>query len=438
MTTTELLQRDAQTLATAMKLRFYPLSIAHASGTRIVDLEGRTRLDFSAGWAVMNVGYRHPHVVARLTEQLKRTNFASLISSLHRPAVELAEQLVALTPGNFDKRVWFGHSGSDASDALSHLLPVATGRRRLISFIGSYHGATSSAMALSGHRALSNALSSANVVKLPYPNSYRCPFGGDGRDSDLRALALLEYLLDTTSPASDTAAIIVEALQSDGGIIVPSQRFLQGVAQLCHQHGIALVLDEVKAGMGRTGRFFAFEHAGITPDVVIIGKALGGGLPLSALVGRAELLDAGFALFTTSGNVMSCVAALATLEVIAREGLVARAAELGDYLQRQLNALHTNHELIGDVRGLGLLQGLELVTDSAPAPQAAAKVVYRAFELGLVTYYVGMHSNVIELTPPLTTNEAEIDEAISILDQALREVAEGEVDDEVVRRYNPW
>jgi len=215
------------------------------------------------------------------------------------------------------------------------------------------------------------------------------------------------------------------------------------LADVCRRHDIYLVVDDVKVGMGRTGEMFSFQHFDVTPDVVTLGKSLGGGLPLSAVVARQEILDVGpaLALFTTAGNALSCAAGLATIQAIEQDGLVENARVVGIYLNDRLRDLMDRHPLVGDVRGLGMIQGVELVRDretKEPAPSAAAKVVYRAFELGLLIFYVGMFSNVLEITPPLILTQAEADEGVAILDQAISDVEAGKVSDEVVAPYAGW
>jgi 4-aminobutyrate aminotransferase len=356
----------------------------------------------------------------------------------------LAEKLTALVPGDFPKKVWFGLSGSDASETVGRLLPLATGKRRMVSFIGAYHGSTAASMAMSAHIAQTQFIGGGHVVKVPYPHPYRCPFGDDVGDCAERVIRFLEdYIFKTICPPGDVCGIIVEAVQSDGGDIVPPPSFLPMLEEVCRRHDIYLVVDEVKVGMGRTGEMFAFQHSDITPDVVIIGKPLGGGLSLSAVVARREILDVGpaLAVFTTAGNALSCAAGLATIEAIQQDGLVDNARRVGAYLHGKLVALQGSHPLIGDVRGLGLIQGVELVKDrnsKEPASKEAAKVVYRALELGLLVFYVGMFSNVLEITPPLILTEAEADEGVAILDQALTDVEAGKVSDEALARYAGW
>jgi len=444
VTADQIYELDAGLIADAIKLRFYPLAIERGQGSRLWDVEGKEYLDFTAGWAVANTGYSHPRLKQAVIEQLNHTTFAGLISVMHKPALQLAEKLIGLVPGDFRKKAWFGLSGSDASETVGRLLPLATGKRRMVSFIGAYHGSTAASMAMSAHVAQTQFIGGGHVVKVPYPNPYRCPFGDDIGDCAERAVRFLEdYIFKTICPPDDVAGVIVEAVQSDGGDIVPPPHFLPMLADVCRRHDIYLVVDDVKVGMGRTGEMFSFQHSDVTPDVVILGKSLGGGLPLSAVVARQEILDVGpaLALFTTTGNALSCAAGLATIEAIEQDGLVENARVVGTYLNHRLRDLMDKHPLVGDVRGLGMIQGVELVRDRGtkePASIEAAKVVYRAFELGLLIFYVGMFSNVLEITPPLILTQAEADEGVAILDQALSDVEAGKVSDEVVAPFAGW
>ena len=442
--TEEIAARDERLISSALKIRYNPMVAAAGSGPWIIDPNGRKYLDFGATWSLAHLGYSNEDVRAAIVSQLERTMFAGLVSGINLPALDLAEKLVSLVPGDFPKKVWYGLSGSDASEAAQRLLLMATGRRRFVSFIGGWHGTTEATMALSAHPSFSGSIGGGNVTKIPYPNPYRNPFGGSSERVTDQCLDFLEhYLFQTICPPGDVAAIFAESVQSDGGDVVPPPDFLPKLRALCDRHGILLVIDDIKIGLGRTGRMFSFEHAGIAPDLVLLGKSLGGGLPVSAIVGRAEVLDAGtgVALFTTVGNATGCAAGLATINVIERDGLVAHAAEHGDYLQQALEQALGHCEIVGDIRGLGMIRGVELVENresKRPNQPAAAKVIYRAWELGLVLYYAGNWSNVLEITPPLILTKSDIDHGVAILAQAVDDVMAGRVPDEKVAAYAGW
>jgi 4-aminobutyrate aminotransferase len=439
-----LVDLDRRYLADAAKIRFFPFTPVAGSGSRIVDADGRSWLDFTAGWAVSNAGYGDPAVADAVHAHLSRGTYAGVVSAVIESAVNLAQRLVELAPVRGAPKVWFGHSGSDANEALARLLRIATGRPRILTFKGAYHGSTDGSAALSGHTAQARyAGESSQAAKLPYPDAYRPVFAAEPGENERGALRAIEDALATTSPAAETAAILIEPIQSDGGILAPSSGFMQGIEAICRRHGILLAIDEVKVGMGRTGDWLAHSSSGVTPDLIVLGKALGGGLPLSAVVGPAEVLDTGpaMALFTTAGNALSCAAAMASIRSLEERGLLAHAGRVGEHLAAGLRALAKRHELIGDVRGRGLILGVELVEDRStkePAVRATSKVCYRAAELGLAVFFVGMSSNVIEITPPLCLTTAEADEGLAILDQALIDVVNGQVPDEAVASYAGW
>jgi 4-aminobutyrate aminotransferase len=427
-----------------MKIRFYPFVVARAEGVRLWDPDGNEYLDFIAGGGVMQTGYRHPRVRKAILEELDRSWSNMHCCYPNSRAVELAERLCALLPGDFPKKAWFGTTGSDANDCLARLVPMAAGRRRMISYVGAYHGQTTGSAILSGHSAQAKVVGGGNVTKVPYPYPYRCSWGPcDPEGCSLKCLKFVEdFALGAVSPAEDTAAIIMEAVQSDGGDIVPPANYIPALRELCDRYGIWLLFDEVKTGLGRTGKAFAFEHYGVEADGVSLAKPLGGGLPLSAVVARQEILDVdAFNLYTLGGSPVPCAASLATLQVIEEEDLAGNAASMGDRLLDGLQVLQRQHPIIGDVRGKGLILGVELVQDRdtrAPAAREAARLVYRCFELGLLVIYCGLQGNVIEMTPPLTISERDVDEALSILDQALSDVEAGRFDDTKLAPYAGW
>jgi len=437
-TAATLRERDARVIANIGRLRFSPLSLIGGQGNRLVEEGGRQLLDLSASFGPAVLGYSHPAIREAVASACANMAGASLLAFPNEPAVALAEELLRLTPGAGERRVWFGHSGSDASDCALRVVQAATGRSRFISFIGSYHGCLSGSMSVSGHTAMTHSLPRAGLVLLPYPDPYRPTF------STADVLAQLDYQFATTCPPEQVAGIFMEPLMADGGLIVPPPGFLAAIQERCRRHGIQIIVDEVKVGIGRSGRFHCFEHEGLTPDVVILGKALGGGLPLSAVIGPRQILDhaPAFALLTTAGNPVATAAGRAVLRVIAEEGLVERANQIGDTLWSALHSLRARQPLIGDVRGRGLALGMELVRDQASREPVSvlttAKVIYRAYQLGAVLFYVGLRGNVLELTPPLTLTDAEAREGVAIIEQAIIDVCNGMVTDQDVAPFMMW
>jgi 4-aminobutyrate aminotransferase len=363
---------------------------------------------------------------------------ASLLLYPNEPAVALAEQLLAITPGEGERRVWFGHSGSDANDCAVRVLQAATRRSRFISFIGSYHGNLSGSMGISGHTAMTHTLPRPGVLLLPFPDPFRPRFSADD------VLALLDYQFETTCPPDQVAAVFIEPLMSDGGLIVPPPGFLAGLEERCRRHGIKIVVDEVKVGLGRSGLMHCFQHEGLTPDLVVFGKGLGGGLPLSAVVGPSEIMDhaPAFALLTTAGNPVATAAGGAVLKTIASENLAARSARTGKLFADGLRTLAAKYEMIGDVRGRGLAVGVDLVADRQtrqPVPATTtAKIIYRGYQLGAAFTYVGLKANVLEFMPPLTLSEDEAAEGVAIVGQSIEDVLAGKVADKDVASFMMW
>ncbi|GAB5470468.1 MAG: aspartate aminotransferase family protein [Rhodospirillales bacterium] len=438
--TNSLLERDARALGAIGKLRCFPLTIKHAHGNCLIEEDGREVLDLSASAGAALLGYGHPAVAAAAQRGFSECAGASDMFGASEAAVSLAEALLERVPGQGERRVWLGHSGSDANDTAMRAIAAATGRRRFLSFYGAYHGGVSGSMSVSSHPSQQHSLPRAGLVQIPYPNPYRPLSGGDAAQP---VLDYLDFLFDSGVPPDDIGACFIEPLQSDGGMIVPPPGFLAALQARCRRHGILLVSDEVKVGLGRSGRLNCFEWEGIAPDIVTLGKGLGSGLPLSALVGPAAVLDVqpAFALITTTGNAVCASVGSAVLRAIEAEDLIAKAAARGARIMAGLKALQAKHPLLGEVRGRGLAIGLELVRDRAskePATSEAAKLVYRAYQLGVVCTYVGLHSNIPELTPPLTLSEAEADRAVEVLGQALDDVEEGRVSDEEVAAYAGW
>ena len=431
-------ERDDAAIAGIQKLRFNPLAARGGRGSYLTADDGRAILDLSASATAASLGYGHPAVIEAVTKAMADMAGASLLMYPNEPAAALAEALLETMPGDAQRRVWYGHSGSDANDAAARVLEAATGRPRFISFIGSYHGGVAGSMSISGHTAMTHTLPRPGLLLLPYPDPYRPRFSPEA------VLDMLDYQFETTCPPEQVAAVFIEPIMSDGGLIVPPAGFLKALEERCRRHGILTVLDEVKVGLGRSGALHAFSHEGLEPDMVVLGKGLGGGLPLSALIGPAAIMDhhPAFAIQTTGGNPVCTAAGLAVLRTVLDEDLPRRAAQVGTALMEGLKRLAERHEMIGDVRGRGLAIGVDLVTDResrAPVPATTtAKVIVRAYELGASFIYVGLAANVLEITPPLVLSDAECEEGLAIIDRALGDVAAGLVPDEAVQAYMNW
>ncbi|MCO5084561.1 MAG: aspartate aminotransferase family protein [Rhizobiaceae bacterium] len=431
-------ERDARVIAEIGRLRFSPLSLVGGKGNRLIEEGGRAVLDLSGSAGPAILGYDHPAIVEAVEKSVRDMAGASLLLYPNEPAVSLAEKLLEITPGQGERRVWFGHSGSDANDCAVRVLTAATGRPRFISFVGSYHGNLSGSMGISGHTAMTHTLPRPGILLLPYPDPYRPRFSAED------VLAMLDFQFETTCPPNQVAAVFIEPLMSDGGLIVPPPDFLKALQERCRRHGIMIVVDEVKVGLARSGLMHCFQHEGLEPDMVVFGKGIGGGLPLSAVVGPKAVMDhaPAFALQTTAGNPVATAAGNAVLKAIEDEGLIERSARIGTLFADALRALGDRHEIVGDVRGRGLAIGVDLVTDRAtrePVPATTtAKIIYRGYQLGAAFTYVGLKANVLEFMPPLTLTEAEVAEGVSIVDRAMADVAAGLISDADVASFMMW
>ena len=437
---TTLFERDQASLSRLQKLRFTPIAVTGGDGSYLVNEDGRRILDFSASWGAASLGHGHPAIRAAVDRALGAQAGASILSAANEPAVLLAERLLETVANGGRKKVWLGHSGSDANETVARAVTAATGRSGIISFRGAYHGGTAGSMAISAHSVQEHAAKADGLHVIPYPDPYRT---SDDDPGCRRSLDDLERAFASDVSPEAIAAVFIEPIQSDGGLIVPPQGFMKALAEICRAHGILIVSDEVKVGLARSGRFHCIEHEDVEPDIVVMGKGLGGTLPISAVIGPADVMDfaSAFSMQTLHGNPVCASAGLAVLDTVDSEDLAGNAARVGQHLRDRLGALMQRHDMIGDVRGRGLALGVELVTDrqsKTPAAREAAKIVYRAFELGLNLYYVGMNSNVLEMTPPLNLTEADANLGIEILDRAIADVAQGRVADETIAGFEGW
>ena len=422
---TDLLTEARQRFVPRGLLTAHPLVLERAAGAEVWDVEGRRYLDFVGGIGVLNLGHNHPRVVRAVQEQLGRITHAAFQVAAYPPYVELAARLAAAVGGAEAYKAAFFTSGAEAVENAVKIARAYTNRPAIIAFRGGFHGRTLLGTTLTGMSApyaQNFGPFAPEVFHTPFPNPYR------GVDA-AAALAALEELFATEVAPERVAAILVEPVQGDGGFLPAGGGFLQALQQVTRRHGMVLILDEIQSGFGRTGSLFAFEQAGLRPDLVTVAKSLAGGLPLSGVVGRAAIMDApspGGLGGTYGGNALACAAALAVLDAFEQDGLLERARALGARLRAGLEALQARHRAIGEVRGLGFMQAIEIVADPATrAPDAAAaqRIIDRARAGGLLVIKCGVHRNVIRFLAPLVATDAQLEEALSILAGALEGTA---------------
>jgi 4-aminobutyrate aminotransferase len=425
-----IIARDAAVVSPSYT-RSYPLVIERGSGATVEDVDGNVFLDCAGGIAVTATGHAHPAVVNAIASQAQKFIHMSGTDFYYEVQVRLAEELAAVIPIEQPVRSFFGNSGTEAIEASLKLARYATGRPNLIAFFGAFHGRTLGSLALTASKTVQRRSFGPfmpGVYHAPYADCYRCPLGLSPESCAAECLAFLEQQLFVhLVPPDEVAAIVVEPIQGEGGYLVAPPQFLQRLRAIASASGILLVVDEVQSGMGRTGKMFAIEYAGVQPDVIAIAKGIASGLPLGVAVARADLMTwpPGAHASTFGGNPVACAAALATLELL-RTGLVANAADVGAHLMAGLTSLAGKHPLVGDVRGRGLMIGIELVRDRATKERATTErdaVVAAAFRRGLLV--LGAGRNAIRISPPLVLTRAQADIAVRILDEALSEVENG-------------
>ena len=408
--------------------RDYPMVAKRGEGVAVEDVDGNVFLDFAAGIAVVSTGHCHPDVVRAIERQAETLIHMSGTDFYYPQMAQLAEKLAEITPGNFPKKVAFGNSGAEANEAALKIARYHTRRHRIIAFTGAFHGRTFGALSLTASKTVQRRGFGPllpGVSHVPYPNPYRCPAGHRSPEClcDCICTGFIEKLFSTAVPPDEVAAIVVEPIQGEGGYIVPPPGFLGRLRQIADRHGIVLIFDEVQSGMGRTGKMWACEHSGVAPDILTTAKGIASGLPLGATVARAELMDwgPGAHASTFGGNPVACAAALETIRLL-EERYVANAARMGEYIMGRLAGWPHKHPIVGDVRGRGLMIGIELVKNQEtrePNPEARNKVIERAFHQGLLV--LGCGESTVRLMPPLIIEREHADIALEILDRCLSE-----------------
>ncbi|MFI5249672.1 MAG: acetyl ornithine aminotransferase family protein [Gemmatimonadales bacterium] len=416
--------RDAAWTSTSY-IKEYPLVVARGAGAMIEDVDGNRYLDFMAGIAVASTGYGHPAVIAAIKDAADRFLHICGSDFYYEGMAALCERLAKLAPGSDKKRVFLTNSGTEAVEGAIKLARNSTGRAGLVAFKGAFHGRTYGAMSLTSSKARQHAGFGPllpEVYHVPFGYCYRCEFGKVYPSCELYCVSAIERdLFARQIDPSDVAAIFVEPVQGEGGYVVPPDGYLAALRALCDKHGILLVCDEIQCGIGRTGRMFASEHAGIEPDILLTAKGLGSGMPIGAIIARESVMHwkTGAHGSTFGGNPVCCAAALATLDVVERE-LIANARAMGERLMAGVRRLASRHPAIGDVRGLGLMIGIEFVQDQTtrePATDLVDALVQRAFGQGLLL--LGCGRSTLRLAPPLVVDAADIDTGLAIIDECL-------------------
>ena len=422
-----ILDRDAAVLSPSYT-RPYPLVVDHAVGAMVTDVDGNRFLDFNAGIAVVAAGHCHPAVVRAVQEQAARLIHMSGTDFYYENMVQLAETLARLAPGTQPRRVYFGNSGTEAVEAALKLARYHTGRDKFIAFLGCFHGRTLGALALTSRRPVQRAGFGPfmpGVHHIPYPYCYRCPYGKSPDTCGVEcARAIEDQLLKTILPARETAAIVIEPVQGEAGYIVPPRKFFDELADIAHRNNILLIFDEVQSGMGRTGKMWAAEHFDANPQILAVAKGIASGMPLSAMIADAGVMNwpPGAHASTFGGNPVSVAASLATIELLERE-LLDNATAIGAHMRARMDTWPAKHKLVGDVRGLGLMLGIELVRDQTTKERAITerdRILQLAFERGLLI--LGAGDSTIRLSPPLTITKDQADFAMDVLEDCLRSV----------------
>jgi 4-aminobutyrate aminotransferase len=424
----ELAKRDEKVISQSF-VRFYPLAIQSGKGCIIRDVDGNEYIDFNSGLVCLNVGHSHPKVVEAVKSQLDRFLHYSVTDFLYREVVDVAEKLVKITPGKWEKKVFFSNSGAESVEAGAKLARWHTRKQLYIAFISDFHGRTFGAMSFTASKPVQRRHFFPlipGVTHVPYAYCYRCPFKLTYPDCHYWCVDFIdEHVLQKYIPPEEVAAFVFEPIQGEGGYVVPPPEYFPRLKKLADKYGILMMDDEVQAGMGRTGKWFAIEHWGVEPDIICIAKSVAAGMPLGATVAKATLMDweGGSHASTFGGNPVSCAAASAVIDVIQNEGLRENAAKQGTYVMKRLEELKEESEIVGDVRGKGLMIGIELVEDKTskkPASKMAEEVMVRSWKRGVAVITCGRST--IRIAPPLLITRELIDSGLDIIEDAIKQV----------------
>ncbi|WP_376767917.1 4-aminobutyrate--2-oxoglutarate transaminase [Neobacillus endophyticus] len=408
-----------------------PSFAAKGHGAVLEDVDGNVYIDLAGAIGTQNTGHCPPKVVEALMEQVQKYLHPGFNVMMYEPYIELAEKLNQITPGSHAKKTFFLNSGAEAVENAVKIARKYTGRKAIISFDRAFHGRTLLAMSLTSKvkpYKFGFGPFAPDTYKVRYPYYYRAPFGVKPEEYDQHLLQQLEDFFQAEVPAEEIAAIIMEPVQGEGGFIVPSKTFVQGVKQICEKHGILFIADEIQTGFGRTGKMFAIEHFDVVPDIMTMSKSIAAGLPISAVTGRAEIMDAaapGEIGGTYGGSPLGCVAALKVIETLEEDQLLDRADVIGEKILSRFNNLKETYDVIGDVRGLGAMCAVELVKDSEskePNKELTAKLVQECQRQGVIVLSAGLYSNVLRFLAPLVITDEQLDEALNVIESVLKKL----------------
>ncbi|MFA4669595.1 acetyl ornithine aminotransferase family protein [Pyrococcus kukulkanii] len=440
----ELIERERKVLSTGIGVKLFPLVPKRGFGPFIEDVDGNVFIDFLAGAAAASTGYAHPKLVKAVQEQVELIQHSMIGYTHNERAIRVAEKLANISIIK-NPRIIFGLSGSDAVDMAIKVSKFSTRRPWILAFIGAYHGQTFGATSIASFQVSQKRGYSPlmpQVFWLPYPNPYRNVWGINGYEEPdelvNRFLDYLEnYVFAHVVPPDEVAALFAEPIQGDAGIVVPPENFFKKLKPILEEHGILLVMDEVQTGIGRTGKWWGSEWFDVEPDLMVFGKGVASGMGLSGVIGKEELMEitSGSALLTPAANPVISAGAEATLEIIEEEKLLENALKVGDFIMKRLREMQERYEIIGDVRGKGLMIGVEIVKEGGkPDPEMTGKICWRAFELGLILPSYGMFGNVIRITPPLVLTREVAEKALEIIEQAIKDAMAGKVE----RKVTTW
>lgn len=429
----ELLHQEARSLASQSRIKYFDLVIAQGNGALLTDADGKEYIDLLASASSTNTGHCHPSVVQAITQQAQKLIQYTPAYFANQIAAQLSTRLTKLAPMSGPVKLAWGNSGSDANDAIIKFARAYTGRQYIVTFTGAYHGSTygsltASSVSLNMTRKLGPLL--PGIIKVPYPDPWQKASQETEEQFVERMFAAFKLPFETYLPPDEVACILIEPIQGDGGIIKAPTKHLQKVYEFAHEHGILFAVDEVNQGMGRTGKWWSIQHFELEPDLMSVGKSLASGLPLSAVIGRAEImeaLDAPAHIFTTAGNPLTAAAALATIEIIEKEELLRRSTELGRSAATFFQQAQAKYDFIGDVRMYGLNGGIDIVDPKTkqPSTEIATKIIHRAFELGVIM--ISLRGNILRFQPPLVITTAQLEQAFAILEQVFSEEAAGKL-----------